>query len=409
MSLSVPWWNMVEARLSWRFVREPGFDSLAADTPYIMTPLTFDALLRQQAVWGREVIVAHQPATLPAWRPGEALDGARVAIHHTGALGDELVMTAFYNALRWHHPGVDLHAITHGSNHFALYGNAAVGMRARGGRDLIPRAEAERFDRWLAPAPVGWLQRGTPHNIYDLLTEEIGVAPRLARPSVRFTEGETDEHRGFFSELPPEFWHRMIVVQINASEPGRTVPPAVLAGHLGALLARLRGERWFVALVGEEKDMAALSLAMNGTPIPAGIDIIPIARSPYPMVPHATARALLYLTSRARLVIAPDSFLLHAAAAFDTPTLALWSPHAGSAVEPEEDAPLWWGDRAAVAEYLTRRVGVENPYLPEGVGLHTPRPIPLPSSRLDTYTSASHVTWDVEPEVVGEIARMLLY
>jgi ADP-heptose:LPS heptosyltransferase len=105
------------------------------------------------------------------------------------------------------------------------------------------------------------------------------------------------------------------------------------------------------------------------------------------------------LVESAQLVIAPDSFLVHCAAAFDVPCIALWNDATETTPEPiTEEIDIAIRTRAA------------NPYFTHSAvpGERPSDRIPPPESRVSTYDNVSvlNMTTPIQ-EIIDHAASVL--
>lgn len=335
---------------------------------YYVTGRAYRELLKHQAMRGEQWIESHAenlPDGMRLWRGADDLNGKHVAYFHDGYLGDELIHSAFYRQLRLDYPACDLHAYVPGARRAVARSNQFIGMTPRTCFERWAREELEAFDYWILPT-LAEETRAVPENIYHFRERELGIRLDTCAPYVYITEEERAEVRANVSQasatgpVPDHFWNRLVTIQLNATEPERT--PVNWYERLRALRSALKG--YAFAVVGDQS--AATEIVAKWASKAHG----PITDAAFfllaPGVVGLNPRGLLVLAESSRLIIAPDSFMTHAAAAFGVPGLALWQ------MELQE----------------TR----------EGL------PIPTPEMRIVTYPRARALDMRIEHEELARIA-----
>lgn len=330
-----------------------------------------------QAAHGVRLVHDAAPADgLTQWR-GEDLNGKRLAFYSDVRLGDALTHTAVVRELGLRYPGAETAVLSDASTMAIWDANHHCRNSSRPALPFFPADALGTFDYWIAPGWVGYEHRSSERNIYDLLAEAMGLdAIATPVPHVTITakaRGEIREGVGHAcwnvrGALPPDIWRRLVLVQINSRERARTPDGRY---HLLRTICETVGESHYVAVYGDGDAMnevlqgaQAYGPLLAGPRPEVGREVWPHDRAPvfifatHHDTPGPTVHALLVMHEAAKLVICPDSFGLHAAAAFDTPTIALWNLTPGAA-----------GDDGA--------------------------PIPPPVSRLGTYGNA--VAIDMKP------------
>lgn len=312
----------------------PELGHLLAGVPYLMADWSVDYYEQAQHRIGVRFIDGVDVADdLPLWN-GEPLDGKRVAYHHYGALGDECVHSAFYRTIAYRWPTSEIHLFidkTHPRTLVARY-NRDIGHWPRRFNFVIEEAAAHQFDHWFLPWRVGYETRGTTdENIYDIIAVDVGLAPHrplpylypadMERPSVvariqQMLAQRMDAPREHLAQMTRQFLDRPVVVQISASEEARSIPTPVIARLVQRVQNVMPGVGF--AICGDTEHIRAFDRATGGQ-FPGLFFVSDPAHGA-----HLTAQGLLYLIRDARLVIAPDSYFMHASAAFDAPCLALW-------------------------------------------------------------------------------------
>ena len=325
--------------------RIPALSHLAANAPYVVTDgvlwrngVNSLQYLEQEA--GRRFIERTEPITADAklWNGVDDLNGRYVAYYDYGGLGDTLIATAMVHELRHRYPSMQLVVFT--SVSAASLWNNHPDLYEAGARLVWFAFEPSRwneFDTWIVPRPVGYLTRGTSENIYTTVAHELGFdnAPIPSCPYLYYTANEKREIHSLMETILGESWRvlqrDMLYVQMATTEQQRT--PHQWAERL-ALLRTTFPQSLIVAVgTADHYDgplLPGVVFAMQDRGIlylPPREAIVP-KQSPQHMVQLPTMfspKSAAYLMSLARGVMTPDSFALHAAAAFDTPTLALWA------------------------------------------------------------------------------------
>lgn len=383
---------------------EPSFDGFPARSRVIMTPWMLFRLRLYECQRGRRFVGDVRETYAPPLK--DALDfsvskivwtdtdgithtstdrfsrdfgNIRVAFHQDGALGDELMYTSVVHALEHQCPGVAITNYATPPNHYVGYGIRAIGGRSRRVALGWTREQMDAYDAWILPRPVGYLTRGAATNVYDQITDETGIRPIVAVPYVNITGMDRDElaevlhgARG----IPLSMWDRMIVIQTNATQANRS--PADIAGVLRSVVERFdKAAGWWYVVVGDAGICRAAILA-------AGLGSHPrlLMFGHANDREHLSARSIMQFIERARVVITPDSFSLHAAAGLGIPTVALWNMGNGGHCDTlPQDLPM--SIQRARREWAAN----ETP----GVDLATIEAVesqlPSPESRIATYTN----------------------
>lgn len=305
---------------------------------YVMSAFRMEFFDKLQHTSGLRFIDTCEPVRdgdLPLWDGTASLDDKRVGYAHDGALGDECVHTSIYRQLALDYPAVDLHVFAGVEYHNArlLMHNKDIGGVPRYRHIGLSAEEIASMDYWILPASVGYQNRGTETNIYELWEKEIGMRIALHRPYLYLQGQERQRVREmirqyFESTVPAEqvatvldwFWDAPIVLQVNAREEARTPPPHIWRSLVYALRRIYPAKP--IVVCGDRRHVYPLLRAMHELQVG---NIFPFLSDPLDLLGiHLSASGLLHLIQAASLVICPDSYFLHAAAAFDVPTVALW-------------------------------------------------------------------------------------
>lgn len=316
----------------------PAFTGIQTRRPVYVTERAVVALHAQQAGIGRRLFVEYTGSdaiTIPYWN-GESLDGKRVAYMHDGLLGDECIHTSVYAQLRQNYPRMDLHAFperTSSENHRLLGYNRDIGGNPRNRNFWFTAEQIEGFDYWITPINVGHVFRGISEKTqYELLEDELCISIETKCPYLYIAGIERQTirslvHSGAVRTVGEEAGGRimslieagkLIVLQLNASEQCRTPRPMLWVDVAMQLRAAIPD--MVFAVCGDDRDVSRFH-EMGGNRIEG---VIYEMNNPATRQIHLSPYGLLYFLERAQLVICPDSFFMHGAAAFDTPTLAIW-------------------------------------------------------------------------------------
>ena len=325
--------------------RIPALSHLAANAPYVVSDGVlhgngFNSFRHLEQESGRRFIERTEPITADPklWNGTDDLNGRYVAYYDYGGLGDTLIATAMVRELRRRYPSMELVVFT--TVAAASLWNNHPDLREGAARLMWFAFEESRwneFDTWIAPRPVGYLTRGTSENIYTTVAHELGFhdAPIPSCPYLYFTADEKREIHNLMESIVGESWQALqrdvLYVQMVTSEQQRT--PSRWGERLALLRATFPQSLIIAVGAADQYDgglLPGVVFAMQDRGIlylPPKTVVAP-RQAPLPIVQTPTMpspKSSAYLISLARGVMTPDSFALHAAAAFDTPTLALWA------------------------------------------------------------------------------------
>lgn len=368
----------------WQLEGRGDFVGLQTRRPVLMLERAWLALCAQQANIGRRIVSEYKGSDVPAipyWQ-GEDLNGARVAYLHDGLLGDECIHTAVYAQLRRDYPQMDLHVFPErfASENYRLCSYSRdAGYMGRNRPFAFTIDQALAFDYWITPVNVGWECRHRSEKTqYELLEEDLGIRIEQKTPYLYFADIERQSVRSLVARgvmriageavasgriMPLIERGDLIVIQLNASEAARSPDPALWVRILTDLRAEVN-DLVFV-MCGSEEHVEVFK-AQGGNRLQGVVYSVSDSLS---QNLHLSPYGLLYYVERARLALTPDSFLMHAAAAYDVPTVALW----------QDDPEL-------VEQYR----------------------IPSPRSRIRHYGECEAVGMSIEPrEIVERILRRL--
>lgn len=365
-----------EAERVWQLEGRGDFVGLQTRRPVLMLERAYEAVCTQQVNIGRRILSRYDGddvSTLPYWQ-GEDLNGKRVAYLHDGLLGDECIHTAVYAQLRQNYPQMDLHVFPErfASENYRLCSYSRdAGYMPRNRPFAFTIDQALTFDYWITPVNVGWEYRGASEKTqYELLEEDLGIRIEQKTPYLYFADIERQSVRSLVARgvmriageavaseriMPMIERGDLILIQLNASEAARSPDPALWV-HVLTELRKAIGDLVFV-VCGTEAHIGRFK-ALGGNRL-QGV-MYSVSESLTENM-HLSPYGLLYFVERARLAITPDSFLMHAAAAYDVPTIALW----------QDDPTVAAGHR-----------------------------IPSPESRIKHYTECEAMGMSVEPEAI---------
>jgi hypothetical protein len=196
--------------------------------------------------------------------------------------------------------------------------------------------QVEAMDYWVVPTNVGYVYRGKDERShYELLEDDLGIDIAAKEPYVYLPEIESEAIRPLLSGmagrgvgdaaqgeriasifLDGDAEATTCIVQLDASEPERTPDVATWAAVVKGLQRAPPSSEF--AVVGMPESVFAFQSIAG-----------PLDNTLYfsPSRLHGaylSAHAILHMVATAGLVLSPDSFLMHASAAFDTDCVALW-------------------------------------------------------------------------------------
>jgi len=242
---------------------------------------------------------------------GQSLDGKRLLVARYGGGGDLMFITGLVRELKRRWPGATrLDVICDRKWHFIWSTNRDV-RRYMAYRRRFTVEEIEEHDYLLIfeglieadPAPRG--------NVYDLFYERAGIDPATVppgnkRPHWTPAPGDAKKARRLLRELGVED-RPTVAVQWRSNSPIRTYP----SRPLWQVCQELADAGCEVLILGRDREVPRWArgervhrLAENG----ARIEI------------------LAALVGMVDLLVGPDSFFTHLAAAVETPSVALYGP-----------------------------------------------------------------------------------
>lgn len=242
---------------------------------------------------------------------------------------------------------MELHAYVHSvsvqSHTVVRYNRDIEWGAARYWSGLLRADELAAMDRWIVSPNVGALYRGADDRTqYELLEEWLGFEIEVKRPHVWIAPEERDAISGPVGMLGrgvPAWWSSTIVspdgqqgatppvslfdgnaviCQLDASERERT--PSIEVWSDVCRKIRQARPRDPIVVIGTNESTMRLRIAI-GAEVPG---IVFISCTPTKALPYLTPYGTMVVIESAGLVITPDSFSMHAAAAFDRPCIAIW-------------------------------------------------------------------------------------
>lgn len=291
------------------FIEASGWKILPR-TRYVLGESIFrkiEGALRERL--GRDPILSHSCANSYERRyAGQPLDGRRLAIYRENAFGDGLFVTALTRYVKERHPEceIDVHSVpalrdvwVHNSD--VRFAGIPLSFEALKSADYHLLLE-------------GMIENDSEpeqQNVYDSLFDFAGiphfhVPDESKRPHIQWGPGDEDAMRQWKSMKPWKYvlWH------VTPSSAIRMYPP-----ELQSQAIEMIAETHDVVLVGKQENSPRVLID-------------------HPRVHDWTQRtgnwrALLPMIREASCVVAPDSSVMHATAAFpDVPLVGLWGPFA---------------------------------------------------------------------------------
>lgn len=365
----------------------PSLLNLVANVNYIATAQQITRLHQVERQLGARLIATMQRVQLPNMWRGEDLTDRRLGYLSPPHLGDALCSTAAVAALKMRYPTADITVYAEVPSTECWFENRDItGTYAKPCLFCVPEDVVRSFDYWHAPAPLPYLRRGDGHrrpdtNYYHLLEESHGVAIDIPRPYAWTSPQVRDTLSARLVEVtyagrdanrtPQELRlldHPFILVQTTASEPSRT--PEGWYDRLSAISEALPGY-WYM-IIGNLDDMEGFEerlLQDHASGKARGWIVKYMLGHPRHITLSRSLKAfdIIELARRASLVLCPDSFALHAAATWGTPTIALWnmrnnpaeripSPYSRLATYPEAEAVGMDIEHGELIERIIHRV-----------------------------------------------------
>jgi ADP-heptose:LPS heptosyltransferase len=271
------------------------------------------ALQLRETVFGRH-IVGDEPFAPPCYRAyaGQLLDGKRLLIVRHGGLGDLLFVTPLLRHFKKRYPTAHLTFAAAAQNLAALRGNPDVDRLIA---PPISRPYLDEFDYHLH-------FEGSMENSTDPAVHAVDLFARLAgvtldddnkRPVFHLQRSHQRRAKHLVHDLfGPARDRPLVAVQVAASAPIRTYPPA----QLMQVLRMLSRDGAAVLLLGNQRDWT------HGSDRPERVYNL---CGRFGDVLDAVA-----VMAQCDALVAPDSAFTHFAAALDVPTVALYGPFPGA-------------------------------------------------------------------------------
>jgi hypothetical protein len=377
-----------------------GMKGMCTAEPLIITPYAFDGLLTTEQLSGLSLykyVEEYDGHTL--WKGGEIpSDTKRVAFTHEGGMGDELIWSAFLWQLRYDHPAIDFTNYTQGLNGYMALG--AVGVNNIPSPFGFREAEIASYDAWIIPSPVTYEQRGTKDDAYSMNADEINMETvRFPRPHVVIPEEEVADIRELLGRLPEQFWSNLVLIQLSANDLERSPDfwPLRLRSIVDTI-DELAPNRFWYAIIGTTAECNLVQLRSGLAQHPRTV------AAPWGAATSLSPRVSLYLSKIAKAVVTPDSMLLHAAAAFETPCLALWNYGNGGSKATALDSV----DPNRVPINMARREARKKNRFLAHVQDFPERQIPPPESRVEHYQTVSVLGMDEHPMITSRWVESVL-
>lgn len=241
---------------------------------------------------------------------GRDLNGKRLLVARYGGGGDLLFISGLTRELKRRWPEAQIDVICDRKWHF-IWATNRDARRYMDYRRRFTVDEVEEHDCLLLfegvieadPAPRG--------NAYDLFYEQAGIDPATVplvnkRPHWVPARGDAKKARRLLRELGVED-RPTVAVQWRSNSPIRTYPPEPLWN----VCRELAGAGCEVLILGREREVPRWA---------RGERIHRLAES------GARIEVLAALVGMVDLLVGPDSFFTHLAAAVETPSVALYGP-----------------------------------------------------------------------------------
>lgn len=285
---------------------------------YIMTQDILDALREIEVREAKKLVEEAEMALLTpdiVFRATNPVGTSDVLYACTGRLGDALVHTAAIHQLHKNYPNRRFHLCTgFYPAHLWLNNGDIETLRIL----QIPAfldEDLRGYDEVFFPKNISRIGKGSGTNIYTLMEQEIGCEIEVKRPFVHLSGPDRQQMEIVFHIK--DFGNRTIYIQPQSMERERTPSQWI------PWLQRLSQAFPSYALLVAVDDVMEAYLRHHLGNI-ANLVYLSISRS-QTVGPVLTPKGALVCLQQASLVIAPDSFAMHASAMYDTPCLALWN------------------------------------------------------------------------------------
>ena len=234
---------------------------------------------------------------------------------YTGRLGDTLVHTAALHQLRKNYPNRQFHLCTQLYSAPLWLNNGDIQTMRILNLPAFLDEDLRGYDEVLFPKNISRVGKGSGVNIYTLMEKELGCEIEVKRPYVHISAADRVQMEIVFGIK--KFGTRIVYIQPQSIEIERT--PSHWVVWLRQLSQAFSTYKLLVAVddIMESYLRHQLGKVDNIIYLPLG--------GWQTMGPILTPKGALVCLQQASLVIAPDSFAMHASAMYDTPCLALWN------------------------------------------------------------------------------------
>lgn len=234
---------------------------------------------------------------------------------YTGRLGDTLVHTAALHQLKKDYPKRKFHLCTRLYTAPLWLNNGSIEVMRILNLPAFLDEDLRGYDEVLFPKNISRVGKGSGVNIYTLMEQEIGCEIEVKRPYVHISAADRLQLEMVFGIK--KFGDRTIYIQPQSIEIERT--PSQWVVWLPQLAKAFPTYKLLVAVDDIMESYLRHHLGKVGN-----IIYLPLGGA-QTMGPILTPKGALVCLQQASLVIAPDSFAMHASAMYDTPCLALWN------------------------------------------------------------------------------------
>lgn len=300
---------------------------------YIVTQDVLDALreFESEIKFHRMIAEAEVALLTPdiTFQASNDVGVSSVLYTYTGRLGDTLIHTAALHQLRKNYPNRQFHLCTRFYTAPLWLNNGDVEVLRILNLPAFLDEDLRGYDEVLFPKNVSRVGKGSGMNIYTLMEQEIGCEIEVKRPYVHISGADHLQMEMVFNIK--QYGDRTIYIQPQSMEVERT--PTNWIQWLQHLSKAFPHYKLLVAV--DDKTEAYFRYRLGTI---TNIIYLPIGGS-QTVGSILTPKGALVCLKRASLVIAPDSFAMHASAMYDIPCLALWNfnpPNSMIIPTPEE-------------------------------------------------------------------------
>lgn len=299
---------------------------------YVVTQDVLDAVRELEVRVSARIIEEVEVALLTPdikFCGSNSVESSSVLYAYTGRLGDTLVHTAALHQLHKNYPNRQFHLCTRFYTAPLWLQNGDIKVMRILNLPAFLDEDLRGYDEVLFPKNIARVGKGSGMNIYTLMEQEIGCEIEVKRPFVHISGPDRLQLEMVFNIK--EFGNRTIYIQPQSMDSERT--PIQWVPWLQRLAQAFPSYRLLVAV-----DDVMESYLRHHLGKIANLLYLPVNRS-QTIGPILTPKGALVCLQQASLVIAPDSFAMHASAMYDTPCLALWNfnpPNSVIIPTPEE-------------------------------------------------------------------------